>query len=199
MAFTLGTFTFNDSQFGNTLLESDGGAWSAGNWLNTTNADPGNPAYLTGNNVETGVANIGLGGPVSYTIGYSTPIVNAASADDIGVIVGRYSFDSFDMEVSEDGVNFSPVMTIGVGSAVYSGENRTYFYNGAGPFTAELWVHSLDLSAFGVGVGNSVKAVRITGYTELDLIRAAGLVPEPSVFVGIAGAAGFLFSRRRRK
>src|SRR5437762_12882610 len=79
---TLGSFTFNDAQFGKTLIEGDGGAHSATNWLNTTNADPGNPAYLTGANFETGIANIGLNGrELSYTIGYNTPIVNGTGTD----------------------------------------------------------------------------------------------------------------------
>ena len=50
---SLGAFTFNDNQFGNTLTESDGGTFSSTNWLNVVNVDPGNPSYLTGANFDT--------------------------------------------------------------------------------------------------------------------------------------------------
>ena len=64
-ALTLGSFNFNDSQFGNTLGESDGGTFSDNNWLNVVNANPGNPGALTGANVNTGIANIGLSANLS--------------------------------------------------------------------------------------------------------------------------------------
>ncbi len=51
---SLGPFNFDSALFGNTLVESDGGTFSSQNWLNVTNADPGNPAYLTGANFDTG-------------------------------------------------------------------------------------------------------------------------------------------------
>ena len=75
-ALTLGTFQFNDSQFGDALLESDGGTYRSSNWLNIVPGDPGNPAALTGPNVDTGIANIGLFESPLYTIFYDTPITN---------------------------------------------------------------------------------------------------------------------------
>jgi hypothetical protein len=97
----LGPFNFNAAQFGNSLWEQDGGAHSASNWLNTVNADPGNPGYLTGANFETGIANIGLfGGPRSYNIGYDNPLVNVAGPD-FGVVVARFSTNNFLLALSE--------------------------------------------------------------------------------------------------
>ncbi len=199
----LGGFSFDSNLFGDSLLESDGGTFSAGNWLNVANADPGNPGYLTGAHFNTGIANIGFsGGPISYTIGYGAGILNGAG-DDLGVVVARFSTDSFDMEVSTDGgLNFSSAVTIGSGSAVDSGVDRTYFYGGSGPFNSSLFVHSLDLDLFGIGGGASVNAIRITGTTELDLIRAAGFdravgAPEPGTLALLGmGLLGFRRFRR---
>ena len=205
----LGSFDFNSSQFGNSLLESDGGTFSSQNWLNVVNADPGNPAYLTGANFDTGIANIGLSSPVTYTIGYNTPIVNGPG-DDLGVVVARFSTDSFLMGVaiSPDGTTFTPDVGIAADTAVDTGVTRTYFYNGGGPYTANLLVHSLDLgSVFGLAAGDAIAAVRITGNTELDLIRAAGfgnggpgpVVPLPGAVVLAALGLSFAGWRCRRR
>lgn len=204
-AITLGGFEFDDGEFGDTLSESDGGAFSAGNWLNTTNVDPGNPDYLTGANFETGVANIGLSGRGAiYTIGYTGGVDND-SGFDLGVVTARYSTnDSITIELSLDGITFFAPINLGPLQAVATGVNKSYFYGGGGPFGAELYVTSIDLSDYGFGAGDTLKAVRVTGSPELDLIRVAGFgaggVPEPGTWAlmimgfGLAGAG----LRRRR-
>ncbi len=193
---TLGSFTFNDNLFGNSLVESDGGTHANGNYLNTAgNVNPGNPGYLTGNNFKTGVANIGLAGPVEYRINYLTTITDIAG-DDFGVVVARYSSDPFDISVSQDGVTFSPVLGVSAATAVATGVSTSYYYAPGGQFTADLYVHSFDLSTFGVA---SVKAIKVRGYTELDLIRVAGFeaVPEPASVAAFAVGALALLRRRR--
>lgn len=201
-AITLGAYQFDDTEFGDTLLESDGGAFSATNWLNTGNANPGNPGYLTGASFETGIANIGFSGQPIYTIGYTGGVDNG-SGDDLGIVTARYSADSIQLELSMDGINFFAPIILGPGLGVATGVNKNYFYGGGGPYGAELFVTSLDLSDYGFGAGDTLKAVRITGSPQLDLIRAAGFgaaVPEPTTWAlmiagfGLAGAG----LRRRR-
>ena len=193
---TLGAFTFNDNQFGDSLVEMDGGFYAPSNWLNTTNADPGNPGYLTGVNFETGVANIPQG--IGYRIFYNTPIVNGVG-DDLAVVTARFSADDFGFAVSEDGIGWTPGVTISGGPAVATGVTKSYFYGGTGPHSAELFVQTLDLSNYGVLLGNSVVGVEINGIDELDLIRVAGLgvVPEPCSMVAFAGVGLAALARRR--
>jgi hypothetical protein len=170
----LGSFSFNSQQFGDTLIESDGGAYSDTHWLNIVDANPGNPAYLTGANFDTGVANIHSN--LTLTIGYSNAIINGAG-DDFGVVVARYDEVGFRLAVSTDGTTFTAPLTILASSAVDSGEDRAYFYGllpNDDPFPASLFVHSLDLSSFGIADGQGIVAIQITNAGQLDLIRVAG-------------------------
>jgi hypothetical protein len=207
LALTLGSFQFNDSQFGNTLGESDGGAFRSSNWLNVVNADPGNPGALTGANVNTGIANIGFdGNPPTYTIGYNTAIGNGAG-DDLGIISARYSTnDTWQLAVSTDGITFSSFMSFGPELGIDTGVMETYYYGGGGPFPATLFVTPVDLSLFGLSPGDTIAAIQITCFQEGDLIRVAGLggstgVPEGGSTLALLGAAvaALVFSRRTIK
>lgn len=190
----LGAFNFDSGLFGTTLTQSDGGAFAQQNWLNVVNADPGDPGYLTGASFDTGIGNIGSDGQLpSYTIGYSTPITNGAG-DDFGIVVARFSDDPITIAFSSDGgTTFTPNAVIDPASATDSLVDNDYFYAGGGPFDASLFVHSLDLSDFGVAEGDGVNAIRISGVEggQLDLIRVAGFdkeedsqaVPEPATLL----------------
>ena len=67
-----------------------------------------------------------------------------------------------------------------------------------GPFDAELFVQPVDLSNFGVALGESVRATQVSGSPQLDLIRVAGFlaVPEPST-IALFGVGILAYSRRR--
>jgi hypothetical protein len=206
---TLGTFTFNDQQFGDTLTQSDGGTFLASNWLNVVNANPGSPGALTGANFNTGIANIGnTGGPVDYAIGYNTPIVNGAG-NDFGLVVG-YSWpsDTYHIAVSTDGGStFSAFQDFsGSSLGVDTGVNMSYYYGGGGPYATDLVVVPIDLNVFGIALGSSVNAIEIQGNAgeQPDLFRIAGFgtgsaVPEPmTMFLTGAGLVGLAVWRRRR-
>jgi hypothetical protein len=174
---TLGQFTFNDQQFGNSLTESDGGSFRNSSWLNVVNANPGNPGALTGANFNTGIANIGLSGGLAYTIHYDTPISNGPG-EDLGVVSARFSTnDTFHLAVSTDGTNFTPFISFGPELAVNTGVAKSYFFGGfQGLFTPTLFVTPVDLSAFGLPLGGTISAVKITSSPEGDLIRVAGFL-----------------------
>ena len=195
----LGPFTFDSTRFGNSLLESDGGAFSSIRWLNTVNINPGNPNFLTGPHFNTGIANIGLNGAMPlYTIGYQSPIINGPGAD-LGVVVARFSTNNFLMAVSTDGgATFSSDQLIEGDTAQTTGVGRSYYFAFAGPYDCTLFVHSIDLGSFGLPGGAGVNAVRITSGEELDLIRVAGFlpVPEPGWWTWIVLAGVFVLGRR---
>ena len=197
---TLDTFVFDNNLFGDTLIESDGGTFSFSNWLNVSNVSPGNPGFLTGASFDTGIANIGMSGnAVVYTIGYNTPIVNNVGAD-LGIVVARYTEDDITFAVSEDGSSFTNNHMFTAQEAIDTGVHYQYFYGGGGPFDAELFVQPVDLSDFGVALGGSILATRVTGSPQLDLIRVAGFaaVPEPAtIWVANAGVLALLRRRRR--
>ena len=173
---SLGSFVFNASQFGDILLESDGGAFSSSNWLHENNSDPGNSTYLTGANFNTGIANIGYGANPVYTIIYGVPIVNAGG-HDLGIVSARYSKDdTLQLSVSIDGINFAPPIALSPSSAIATGVNKSYYYAPGGTHDAELFVTPVDLSSFGISTGVSVAAIRITGSPEADLIRVAAFL-----------------------
>jgi len=199
---SLGSFSFDSSQFGNSLGQSDGGSFAATNWLNVINTNPGSPAYLTGANFDTGISNIGLSASPVYTIGYNTPITNGPGAD-LGVVTARFSSsDTIDLTINGNSVSYGPALA--TSTSVF----KSYFYGGTGPYDAILYVTLIDLSDFAVSDGASVNSIAVTGSPELDLVRIAGLavpteVPLPATIPLFASGLGVLLGlldwRRKKK
>ena len=202
LPITLGPFIFNDSQFGTTLAESDGGTFRNRNWLNIVDANPGNPGALTGANFDTGIANIGLFGQPVYTIGYNTAIANRTGFD-LGIVSARLSTnDTFRLEVSTDGINFTGPIDFGPALARNTGVDKSYIYGATGNgVRARLFLTPVDLSAFGVASGDTIAAVRVTSFPEGDLIRIAGLVstvPDAGSTLTLLGSSLALLAGLRR-
>ena len=209
---TLGTFTFDSNEFGNSVMANDGGTFESTNWLNVADSDPGQTAALTGANFNTGIANIGdFGSTIIYTIGYSTPIVNGAGAD-LGLVTGySWSGDTYNVAVSTDGTTFTPYQTFsGSALGVDTHVSMSYYYGGGGPYATDLVVIPIDLSVFGVASGGTVSAIEFEGLngTQPDLFRIAGFggtasaIPEPFsiglIGAGLVGLAAFHRSRNKR-
>lgn len=69
-AVTLGIFVFSSEQFGATLVQLDGGDFTARSWLNASDADPGSPDYFTGASVSTASgATMGFGPSLAAATG----------------------------------------------------------------------------------------------------------------------------------
>ena len=132
---------------------------------------------------------------------YNSSIINGPGAD-LGVVVARFSTDNFTLAVSTDGGGlFATSQMINGNTGEDSGTTRTYFFQANnGLFTAKLFVHSIDLSSFGLPDGAAVNAVSITSDQQLDLVRVAGFtsVPEPSTLTLIVVGASVLFGLGRR-
>ena len=204
-AVTLGTFSFENSQFGNSVVASDGGTAASTTWLNTVNTNPGLVGALTGANFNTGIANIGFGGgTVVYTIGYGGGIMNGAGAD-LGIVTARYSSDPITIAFSTDGMTFGASQVLPATLGVSTGVGRDYYFgtfNAA--YAATLYVTSVDLSSFSIANGASIVAARVTGTTELDLIRVAGFsqnnaVPEPTSWIMMIAGFGMIGGALRRQ
>lgn len=174
----LGPFKFDSRLFGVSVDESDGGVDSRVNWLNVSNADPGNPAYLTGAHFDTGIANLGLGSAtLAYVVHYDTPIFNY-TGNDAGIVSARFSLvDSFSLSVSTDGgATFSNRVEFGPATAVGTDVVKNYYYVGGGPYVSTLFVQPIDFADFGVEFLGRVNAIKIEPRVELDLIRIAGFL-----------------------
>lgn len=193
-ALGLGSFNFDAAKMGDYLIESDGGSHRAANWLNLANVDPGNPGALTGANFDTGVAN--MSGSITYTIGYNSAIVDQVG-DDLGIVVARYSFDDVRFRLN-DGSAWTSWFALGSGTAVSTGVMKNYWYAGGGPYVAELWVHALDMSAYGVSMVKEIEIGDNGQSPQLDLVRAGGLVPEPGTMTALALGALALLRRKTR-
>jgi hypothetical protein len=197
---TLGGFSFDPEQFGDSLAQGDGGGFAQVNWLNVNDADPGSPGYLTGADFDTGIGRIRDLFDLTYTIGYATPIVNGAGAD-FGVVTAYLAADVI-LTINGN------TQTIAAATAQATGVSRAYWFGSStlGPQTGALFVMAVDLSLFGVASGASVNSITLAGY-DVSAIRIAGFdrgldlaVPAPPALAAFGvGLLALAATRPRRR
>lgn len=188
-AETIGGYTIVDTPIRAVQLSGGGALWD---WLNVVNAPVTiNDAFSGSLLADDGYANGNAGTTVQCTFAAGA-LVNNPGVDFI-FVDSRYSFNEYNIFIDADGFT-TPQFA---GGAAGTGEFRSYFYAGGGPFTAELVVYAFDLSSWGVAPGGVVTDVRFTGLSsEIDPI-GFGVVPTPGA-LAVLGMGGVLAGRRRR-
>lgn len=113
-----------------------------------------------------------------YEATFSPAIVNGAGEDFV-VFDARFDTGLYVVSTSYDGFSTS----LPVWGWIDSGEIRSYWYDGGGPWTAAVWGAPFDLTDLGVPTGVPVSTVRVTAAaadTSCDAlgIGALGEVPD---------------------
>lgn len=166
---TIGTWTVR-APTSASIVTDLGGSWD---WLNVVNeAIDVNIAFSGESIIGDGYANASAGQEVQVI--FDPPVVNLEGNDlvlydarfDDGVYSVRSGFDGF-------------AASVGVGSFVDTGEDRSYYYDlDNGPFPADIWGAALDLSDIGVPLGSSIAAIRFRAENDAcDPVGIGAIVP----------------------
>ena len=191
-AETIGTFDIVATPTSASLVAGGGGSWG---WLNVANVAIGENEAFTGFSViDDGFANGPAGTTVEMTFAVGTAVNQAG--DDLVLFDGRFSDNSYAVSTDFDG--FTAEILLPDTVFIDTGESRSYFFVGTGPFDARVMAAAIDLSALGVPAGGSVTKVRVRGTSgEVDPLGLGSLVPEPATLSLLAFGA-FAALRRRR-
>ncbi len=141
-----------------------------------------------------------------YEVTFDPPVVNVAGPD-IVVFDAQYDAGAYTLSTSYDGFTASLVP----GDWGDYGLDRSYYYGGSGPATADIWGSPVDLSIVGVPDGAGVSVIRLTATNDscdplgvggigdalvavnVPTLSSAGLI----ALMVIMTALGVLFIRRR--
>src|SRR5262245_43470728 len=107
---SLGSFNFDPTHFGDSVIQTPGNSTILApqrNWFNVVNVDPGVTGALTGPNFNTGLLAAGFAEAnpefiAVRTIGYATPIINRPGPD-VGIVLGFEPRVPTFVSVSTDG------------------------------------------------------------------------------------------------
>ncbi len=187
---TIGPYIIFDAPASATLISGGGGIWDWCNVVNTTTSV--DTAFSGFSIIDDGYCNGEAGTTVEMTFG--SPVMNIAG-DDLVLFDARFSVNDYEFSTDFDG--FSATLALPGAGAVDTGEMRSYFYGGSGPFDASVFAHPIDLSALGVPLGGSVTSVRFIGVSgEIDPLGVGSLVPEPATISAML--LGLVLIGRRR-
>ena len=127
------------------------GVW--GNVVNTPVTV--NEAFSGFSIIDDGWINVGAGS--FYEATFNPPVVNG-TGPDIVVFDARYDSGAYTLRTSYDGFTATWVPT----NWVDTGVDRSYYYGGTGPASADVWGVEVDLSDLGIPDGASASAIRVT-------------------------------------
>ena len=142
---------FDIEQAPESATGSVGATW--GNVVNTPVTV--NEAFSGFSIIDDGFINISAGD--FYEVTFNPPVVNVAGPD-IVVFDARYDAGAYTLRTSYDGFSASFVPS----NWVDSGVDRSYYYGGAGPASADVWGVEVDLSDLGVPDSATVSNIRVT-------------------------------------
>ena len=144
-----------------------------GDWLNVVNAPIDiNAAFSGFSIIDDGWANIAPGNYIVVT--FSPAIPNIVGPD---FVLFEGHFDTGTYVVSTDYDGFSATLAVGPGAD--SGESRSYYYQGAGPYNADIFGMEFDLSNLGVPADATVSSVRFEASNEMCDPIGIGALSEP--------------------
>ncbi|MBU0640497.1 MAG: hypothetical protein KKB50_16665 [Planctomycetes bacterium] len=164
-------------------------------WLNVVNASVDYNAAFSGFSIiDDGMANEPNDTIVEMDFAAGAAVNIAGS--DLVMFDGRFSENSYYFSVDYDG--FATELSLPLTAFSDTGVNRTYYYNGAGPYDADVMAAEIDLSFFGVPLGGSVTSVRFrtTDNGQADPLGVGSLVPEPASATLLCLGALALIRRR---
>ena len=133
-----------------------------------------NEAFSGFSIIDDGFINVGSG--EFYEVTFDPPIVNGTGSD-IVVFDARYDAGDYTLRTSYDGFSASFVPS----SWVDSGVDRSYYYGGAGPASADVWGVEVDLSDLGVPDSATVSNIRVTVNNGAGDPLGVGAIGEPLI------------------
>ena len=161
---------FDIEQAPESATGSVGATW--GNVVNTPVTV--NEAFSGFSIIDDGFINISTGD--FYEVTFNPPVVNV-TGPDIVVFDARYDAGDYTLRTSYDGFSASFVPS----SWVDSGVDRSYYYGGAGPASADVWGVEVDLSDLGVPDSATVSNIRVTVNNGAGDPLGVGAIGEPLI------------------
>lgn len=123
-------------------------------WLHVVNSPVDvNEAFSGFSIIDDGWANIA---PGNYIVVTFAPAIPNIAGPDLVLFDGHYDEGTYAVSTDYDGFT----ATVGAGPGADSGVDRSYYYDGAGPYGADIFGMEIDLSNLGVPADATVSSIR---------------------------------------